>query len=79
MKERPIDNFDDFIKVLGEIDTATIGEKKTLKQFTRSKRTLLDEYISQFEPQLINRINSGAFARLSLIAGTTPQQYTVVS
>lgn len=80
LKERPIDNFDDFIKVLGEIlDTATIGEKKTLKQFTRSKRTLLDEYISQFELQLINRINSGAFARLSLVAGTTLQQYTVVS
>lgn len=79
LKELPIDNFNDFLLVLENIlDSETLGVQKTLKQLTKSKRTLLDDYINQFEPQLIANINSGTFTRLSLVLGTSPQAYIVV-
>lgn len=78
LQQHPIDTYQEFLNVLNIILNETrVGEERTLKQLTKSKRTILEDYLSSFEPQLISDINAGSFTRLSLVPATNPQKFKV--
>ena len=84
LKQLPIKSFEDFLNVLNKRieELGYVGNIDTLKNLVKHERRILPESLPEFEAELINRINSGQYAKLSLCPkpdDSKSQQYKIVS
>lgn len=84
LKPLPIKDFDDFLNVLNKRieELGEVGKMDILKNLVKHDRRILSEDLQEFECELIKKISSGEYKKLSLCPKkdeTKPQQYKIES
>lgn len=84
IKEKPIKDYEEFIKVVDDRikEIGVVGNIDTLKNFVKHERRIISDCLPEFESELISNITKGIYTHLSLCPKkeeSDKQQYKIES